>query len=323
LEKFFGWKFVNEYTLLEALTKAGDCDTITPKARKAMSELGDILSGLRKIVDEVPVTTLLDSLLKRIDYLHFLDDGTPQGESRKENVRELLSVTQEYSEIGLDGFLEEVSLVSDLDSADMTSDAVTLMTLHAAKGLEFPVVFMAGLEETIFPHSRALYDQNEMEEERRLMYVGMTRAREELYLLCATSRMLYGGVQHNPPSRFLSEIDANFQEDSGSFGFNEGGRGVFGQAGGHASGASGGMFGGFESASFRNTPEPGILGAPKQEEFDDGPRYVPDLNEGDAVKHQVFGQGTIVEMDGDVATIYFKGKGAKKLNISFAPLEKL
>ncbi len=327
LENFFGWKYVNQFTLLDALTRAQECDSITPKARKAMSELGDILSGLRNIVEETPVTTLLDSLLKRIDYLHYLDDGTPQGESRKENVKELLSVTQEYQELGLDGFLEEVSLVSDLDSADMSSDAVTLMTLHAAKGLEFPVVFMAGLEETIFPHSRALYDQNEMEEERRLMYVGMTRAREELYLLCATSRMLFGGVQHNPPSRFLSEIDANFQEDSGSFGFNQGGRGVYGQSGGHGSGASGGMaggmFGGFESYSMQNTPEPGILGVPAKEEFDDGPRYVPDLNEGDAVKHQVFGQGTIVEMDGDVATIYFKGKGAKKLNISFAPLEKL
>src|SRR6185503_2908682 len=113
--------------------------------------------------------------------------------------------------VGLDGFLEEVSLVSDLDSADFDGNAVTLMTLHAAKGLEFPVVFMPGLEETLFPHSRALYDQSEMEEERRLCYVGMTRAREELYMTYASSRMLYGGVQHNPPSRFLSEINAQFQ----------------------------------------------------------------------------------------------------------------
>src|SRR6185503_15775562 len=116
--------------------------------------------------------------------------------------------------VGLDGFLEEVSLVSDLDSADFDGNAVTLMTLHAAKGLEFPVVFMPGLEETVFPHSRALYDQSEMEEERRLCYVGMTRARSELYLIYATSRMLYGGTQHNPPSRFLSEIDAQFQTDN-------------------------------------------------------------------------------------------------------------
>jgi DNA helicase-2/ATP-dependent DNA helicase PcrA len=321
LENFFAWQRMNQFTLLDALSRAAECTDITPKARKALSELGDILRSLREVMVDVPVTGLVDSLLRRIDYLHYLDDGTPQGESRQENVRELLSVTQEYQEMGLDGFLEEVSLVSDLDSADMTSDAITLMTLHAAKGLEFPVVFMPGLEETIFPHSRALYDQNEMEEERRLMYVGMTRAREELYLLCATSRMLYGGVQHNPPSRFLSEIDANFQEDSGSYGFNTGARGVYGQSGGHGQG--GGGFNSFAFDSIRNTPEPGVLGAPKDEFVDDGPRYVPDIGEGDTVKHQVFGQGTVVEMDGDVATIYFKGKGAKKLNISFAPLEKM
>ncbi|HSH18686.1 MAG TPA: UvrD-helicase domain-containing protein [Candidatus Saccharimonadales bacterium] len=322
LENFFAWQRMHGLTLLEALTRAAECTEITPKARKALTELGNILSSLRNIMDDVPVTGLLDSLLRRIDYLHYLEDGTLQGESRVENVKELLSVTQEYQEMGLDGFLEEVSLVSDLDSADMSSDAVTLMTLHAAKGLEFPVVFMVGLEETIFPHSRALYDQNEMEEERRLMYVGMTRAREELYLLCATSRMLFGGVQHNPPSRFLAEIDANFQADSGSFGFGMSPRGVYGQSGGHGQG--GGGFNSFAMNSIRNTPEPGILGTPKEDDFvDDGPRYVPDLGEGDGVRHQVFGVGTIVELDGDVATIYFKGKGAKKLNISFAPLEKL
>src|SRR6185437_5586261 len=141
---------------------------------------------------------------------------------RQENVKELLSVDQEYQNMGLEGFLEEVALVSDVDSADFGSDAVILMTLHAAKGLEFPVVFMIGMEETIFPHSRALYDQAEMEEERRLCYVGMTRAREELYMICATGRLLYGGTQHNPPSRFLSEIDGNFQADSGSFGYQDG-----------------------------------------------------------------------------------------------------
>ncbi len=309
LVTFLAWQRMNGYSLQQALTMAGECKELTPKARKALSELGDILASLRSLIDEVSVTGLLDSLLRRIDYLKYLDDGTPQGESRQENVKELLSVTQEYQDMGLAGFLEEVSLVSDLDSADMSSDAVTLMTMHAAKGLEFPVVFMPGLEETIFPHSRALYDQSEMEEERRLCYVGMTRAREELYLICATSRMLYGGVQHNPPSRFLSEIDANFQSDAGSFGYDSG----------YDSG--GGMFKSFEQAS-RNQPAPGLLGAPK-DAVDDGPRYVPDLSEGDGVKHQVFGIGTIVEMDGDVATIYFKGKGAKKLNVSFAPLEKL
>jgi DNA helicase-2/ATP-dependent DNA helicase PcrA len=288
LLNFFAWQSGQQLSLLQALQQAEDCADLTPKARKSLSELGDILASLREVSEDASVSGLIDSLLRRIDYLHYLDDGTPQGEARQENVRELLSVAREYQDEGLAGFLEEVALVSDLDSADFTGDAVTLMTLHAAKGLEFPVVFMAGLEESILPHSRALYDQGEMEEERRLCYVGMTRARQELYMTYASSRMLYGGVQHNPPSRFLSEIDGEFQST-----------------------------GGFET--------PTLLGAPSSPTATalDEPRYVPDLNEGDKVRHQVFGLGTVMEIEGDNAVIYFKGKGTRKLNISFAPLEKL
>jgi len=291
LENFFGWQRTQGLSMLQALTEVEHCDVLTPKAHKALGELGDMFVSLRNIVEDVPVAALIDSLLRRLDYLHFLDDKTPQGEARQENVRELLSVAQEYQDVGLAGFLEEVALVSDLDSADFNGDAVTLMTLHAAKGLEFPVVFMTGLEETIFPHSRALYDQSEMEEERRLCYVGMTRAREELYMVYATARMLYGGVQHNPPSRFLSEIDAEFQPDSG-FGVQD---------------------------IFASSP----LAAPQQKIDMSEPRYVPELNEGDGVRHQVFGMGTVLEIEGDTATVYFKGKGTRKLNIAFAPLEKL
>jgi len=279
-------------TLFAALQQVNNCPGLTPKARQALAELGDILASLREIMDSATVAGLIDSLLRRIDYLHYLDDGSAQGEARQENVKELLSVAQEYQDAGLAGFLEEVALVSDLDSADFNGDAVTLMTLHAAKGLEFPVVFMTGLEESIFPHSRALYDQSEMEEERRLCYVGMTRARQELYMTYASSRMLYGGVQHNPPSRFLSEVDGDLQTVSS-----------------------------FEpSFSFQPTNTGTRLSTAASSTE---PRYVPELNEGDGVKHQVFGHGTVLEIDGDTAVIYFKGKGARKLNISFAPLEKL
>ncbi len=291
LQNFFGWQQVESLSLQQALTEVGRCDSLTPKARKSLGELGDILTSLRVTMEDASVAGLIDSLLRRIDYLHALDDSTPQGEARIENVKELLSVAQEYQDLGLAGFLEEVSLVSDLDSADFDGNAVTLMTLHAAKGLEFPVVFMTGLEETIFPHSRALYDPAEMEEERRLCYVGMTRAREELYMLYATSRMLYGGLQHNPPSRFLSEIDAQFQVANTSF-------------------------------DSYNAP-PTLLGAPKQDEYNQEPRYVPELNEGDSVRHQIFGIGTVVDIDGDTVTVYFKGRGTRKLNSSFAPIEKL
>lgn len=285
LQTFFAWQEAQGLTLDQALRQANDCPDLTPKARQAFSELGDTLDSLRKIIDDASVTGLIDSLLRRLDYLHYLDDGSPQGEARQENVRELLSVAQEYQEVGLEGFLEEVALLSDLDSADFQGDAVTLMTLHAAKGLEFPVVFMIGLEESILPHSQALYDQSEMEEERRLCYVGMTRARQELYMIHAASRLLYGGVQHNPPSRFLSEIDSDAQTVGDSYSGNSA----------------------ETEASFSL----------------DEPRYVPDLNEGDGVRHQVFGTGTVMEVDGDTAVVYFKGKGMRKLNVSFAPLEKL
>ncbi len=281
LQTFFQWQAGQGLTLSSALTEVDKCIGLTPKARKGLFEMGELLDRMRELVDEAALTGLIDSLIKRLDYMSFLDDKTLQGESRQENVRELLSVAQDYQDLGLDGFLEEVSLMSDLDNAKLGGNTVTLMTLHAAKGLEFPVVFMTGLEETVFPHSRVLYDQSEMEEERRLCYVGMTRAKQELYLINASSRMLYGGMQHNPPSRFLSEIDAEFAQ-----------------------------------------PDYGMLVAP----MDDFSQVVPEieLNDGDSVKHQVFGVGTVLDLEGDTATIYFKKtKSTKKLNITFAPLEKL
>ena len=304
LQGFFTWQLNNDLTLFEALQQAAQCPGITAKARNALSELGDILASLRILMDETTVAGLIDSLLRRINYLAYLSDGSPQGDARQENVKELLSVAQEYQDVGLDGFLEEVALVSDLDSANFDGDAVTLMTLHAAKGLEFPVVFMCGLEESIFPHSRALYDPSEMEEERRLCYVGMTRARQELYMIHASSRLLYGGVQHNPPSRFLSEIDAEFTTNVNDNSFAD----AFG--GGHQQHQDD------YEAEWQPGSQPKVV-------LDVEPRYVPDLAEGDGVRHQIFGIGTVMELDGDTAVVYFKGKGTRKLNISFAPLEKI
>lgn len=292
LQNFLQWKQEYGLTLLDALITAGQCTAVTSKARNGLQELADIVISLRSVMPDTAVASIIESLVGRLDYYNYLNDGTIQGESRQENVKELLTVAEQYQDLGLDGFLEEVSLVSDIDQADLSGNVVTLMTLHSAKGLEFPVVFMAGMEETIFPHSRALYDQHEMEEERRLCYVGMTRAREELYMIHASARMLYGGMQHNPPSRFLSEIDAesiienSFLQNNSSF--------------------------------MQDFNEPIITS-----DQSDEPRYVPELYEGDGVKHQIFGLGTVLELDGDVATIYFKGKGSKKINIAFASIEKL
>lgn len=294
LQTFYEYKSQHNLGLFEALQQVSDMP-VTGKAQKGLLEVADIVASYRELLDETELPALLDSLVRRISFIQYLDDGSLQGESRAENVKELLSVAQDYQEMGLEGFLEEVSLLSDLDSMDSSSNAVTLMTLHAAKGLEFPVVFMVGLEETIFPHSRALYDQSEMEEERRLCYVGMTRAKEELYLLHASSRMLYGGVQHNPPSRFISEIDASLIETQSRY------------------------------STFSNqqpAAKPADSFNQEMPDYDDSQEMIQ-LEEGDKVRHQLFGEGTVVELHGENATIYFKGKGSKRLNISFAPLQKL
>ena len=327
LDNFFRWQQDNNMTLLEALTEVATSDVLTAKAMKGLSELADMLATMRDIMKDASPSGVIDSLVRRLDYYHYLSDGTPQSESRIENVKELISVANSYEEQGMDVFLEEVSLVSDVDQADFEGNAVTLMSLHASKGLEFPVVFMIGMEETVFPHSRALYDQSEMEEERRLCYVGMTRAREELYMTYASGRMLYGGVQHNPPSRFLSEVDAKFMPSDNSHAF--GGAGAYSATTLRSTGSTMGFGGGAVEGIPRRTQRSGYDGGGIRSDrtpettYSDEPRYVPELNEGDTVKHQLFGIGTIVEMDGDNATIYFKGKGAKKLNIGFAPLEKL
>ena len=304
LENFTQWRFANGYTLEEALTQAGTCGTVTGKAKKGLVELGDILSALRLIADDTAPAQLIGDLVRRIDYLNYLDDGTPQGESRKENVGELIGVAKDHTDVGLAGFLEDTALISDLDTTDFNGDSVTLMTLHAAKGLEFPVVFMVGMEETIFPHSRALYDQSEMEEERRLCYVGMTRAREELYMMYATRRSLYGSEQHNPPSRFLAESGAEMQVDMST----------------RFQGLSDmkNSYNDFDQSIDYDEPSYDINQDVQQE-----PHYVPELDEGDVVRHKIFGEGRVVEIDGNNVTIFFKGRGTKKLDVAFAPLEKL
>lgn len=296
LQNFLAWAAAEKFTLREAIERAEDCDSLSGKARAGMISLSRTLCDFRAQADVLLPDVLIEQLVKKIQYFAYLDDGTPKGESRQENVRELIGVAQAYQSVGLSSFLEEVALISDLDNLQAGDDVVTLMTLHSAKGLEFPVVFMTGMEETVFPHSRSLYDQTEMEEERRLCYVGMTRAREELYLLYALSRSLYGGDQHNIPSRFIGEISGEHVEEQTimpSFGQYQNDE--------------------MSQEGFDNVP---VVN-------NDEPRYVPDLNEGDMIRHDVFGQGTIVELSGDVATVYFKKKGVKKLNIAFAALEKV
>lgn len=291
VQKFLDWQANSGFGLTDALLQIDLCPSLTPKARAAFGVLGVLLQDMSNQVEKIGLPELIDVVIKRTGYEQHLDDGSLQAEDRLQNVRELITVAKEYEALGLAGFLEEVALISDLDSVDDVADSVTLMTLHAAKGLEFPVVFMIGCEESIFPHSRAFYDQDEMEEERRLCYVGMTRAREELYLTHAAGRMLYGGVQHNPPSRFLADIDGSAREEiAPMFGYG--------------------------------------MDAPAQPFGPAGsePRYVPEdmeLEVGDMVRHKVFGQGQVVDIDGTTISISFAGRGVKKLNVEFAPLERI
>jgi len=169
-----------------------------------------MLEEMRESSKKLNVSQLIESVSFKTGYKDFLLDGTEEGEMRWENVEELKSVG-ERSE-NLDEFLEKVALVSEIDNYDQQADAVTLMTLHNAKGLEFPVVFMVGMEEGLFPHVRSIMDPSQLEEERRLCYVGMTRACKRLYLSWAQSRMIYGAVSQSQPSRFLSDIPEDLIE---------------------------------------------------------------------------------------------------------------
>jgi len=159
---------------------------------------------------ELTPADLIEYVAEESEYKKMILDGTDEGEGRWENIEELKSVAQKYTK--LEDFLQEISLISDVDNYDVNAERITLMTMHNAKGLEFPVVFIVGAEEGLFPHVRSLMEPMEMEEERRLAYVGVTRAKERLYMTYAQSRMIYGNIQNNISSRFIDEIPEEYRE---------------------------------------------------------------------------------------------------------------
>src|SRR4029077_20263825 len=191
----------------------GDLPAIAPRARSLLADFAALVRRLRARIGVLALPELLDEVLEASGYRAMLADGSEDGEERWANLLELRGVTTRYDDLtpddALDRLLEETALVADQDSYEGDADAVTLITLHAAKGLEFPVVFIAGLEEGLFPHSRALDDEKELEEERRLAYVGITRAKRRLYLSHAWRRATWGMGQPTVPSRFLLEIPAD------------------------------------------------------------------------------------------------------------------
>ncbi|HET6746969.1 MAG TPA: UvrD-helicase domain-containing protein [Candidatus Saccharimonadales bacterium] len=205
LEKFLVWQGTSGLDIISALTNVEQTSSLTPRAKTALETLGELLRLLQaKISSDTPPAELIELLINKTGYRDFILDGTPQAEDREANLGSLISDAKTFA--SLSDFLEEVALMSSADTSSDT-EKVTLMTMHAAKGLEFPVVFMVGMEEGILPHSR-VYEAgpSELEEERRLCYVGMTRAREELHLSYAQSRLQFGQRGYSSPSRFLEDM---------------------------------------------------------------------------------------------------------------------
>lgn len=232
LKKYKDYAHEKGIDLIEGINDIGKIGGISTKAASGLKEFQKIISDIREKKEVFGLQDMIEYAMKRSGYFSYLDTLTDknvegmEGEIRKENLKELLSVIYEFSkgkeEYSLTAFLEEVTLISDVDSYSEETEAVTLMTLHSAKGLEFKTVFMIGMEEGIFPHSRTLMDVSEMEEERRLCYVGVTRAMERLYLLYAAKRLIYGDIQHYPVSRFLGDIpshllNGNFENENLDF----------------------------------------------------------------------------------------------------------
>jgi len=209
------WAARQRITLSQALFHLLDESVEAPfntRARKALAAFAAALLDWHQQRDVLTPAEMVRRVLEGTRYLDYLDDGTPEGQSRVENVLEFRGVAETYGHLPLSTFLEEVALVSDVDTRDDDVQAPSLLTLHAAKGLEFPVVFIAGLEEGVLPHTRSMDDPSQMQEERRLMYVGLTRAKERVYLVYAFRRSLYGDSSANMPSRFLYDIPADVRD---------------------------------------------------------------------------------------------------------------
>jgi DNA helicase II / ATP-dependent DNA helicase PcrA len=210
VEELRAWADSRGATLWQAVEAAGDNPNLAPRARTSLGSFAELVRGLMSLAQVEPPSAVFDAVGERTGLRETIVDGTEQGEERWQNVVELRNHAAEFDEIaapeGLARFLEEVALVSDQDTLEDRTDRVTLITLHAAKGLEFPVVFIVGLEEGLLPHKRALEDDRELEEERRLAYVGMTRAKDRLYLVHAHHRSTYGVGSASEPSRFLTEL---------------------------------------------------------------------------------------------------------------------
>lgn len=317
------------------------------RTRNALVEFYDMIEALNRMVEYLSVTELTEKVLEMSQYrLELQNENTLESRSRLENIDEFLSVTMEFEKNNEDkslvSFLTDLALIADIDSMndadEEQQDAVTLMTMHSAKGLEFPIVFIVGMEEGVFPHSRAFLDNEELEEERRLAYVGITRAEQQLFLSCAQMRTLFGRTTANPPSRFLDEIPEELKEDTmvardryrrgGNVGGSYGSRG-FGSNGG-------GNFGGGRSLDAMSRSGSTASAASSTSRVTvSTPAAAPKLAggggsfaAGDKVQHGKWGTGTIVAVKGtgndmELQIAFPAPVGVKRLLAGFAPITKV
>ncbi|MGW3109894.1 DNA helicase PcrA [Streptomyces sp. NPDC001091] len=309
----------------QALKRVDEAYGMAARSTNAVRRFNALMDDLRTVVESgAGPATVLEAVLERTGYLAELQASTdPQDETRIENLQELAAVALEFEQEREDGeqgtlaeFLERVALVADSDQIPDEEDGdgvITLMTLHTAKGLEFPVVFLTGMEDGVFPHMRALSQTKELEEERRLAYVGITRARERLYLTRASLRSAWGQPSYNPPSRFLEEIPATHLE--------------WKRTGASAAPAFGKAASSVASTLSSSRSRSSAAGASGFATRRTGDKPVVSLAIGDRVTHDQFGLGTVVAVAGEgdkaQATIDFGAGNSKRLLLRYAPVEKL
>ena len=299
-------------SLFEALSSTDEIP-VTKRAKASLENFAAMIFDLLNDIEGKDVLSLIETVIKQTGYGDMLDkeaEHDPQGESRKENVGEFLSVAKDYMDSNPDGnlqdFLENVALVSDVDDFESSDSKVTLMTLHAAKGLEFPVVFLTGLDEGLFPHSRTLLDPSQVEEERRLAYVGITRAERQLYVTNAITRTMYGRISAYMPSRFLAEIPPQLMEDY------------------HRKSA---MPQSRSTATVPGRQRVSILTKPVASSLPKKHAVTDTYAKGDKVRHKIWGIGTVLQVIGEGANmqmkIQFPTKGVRQVVVKYAPLEKI
>ena len=318
-------------SMLEAMARPEFLSGLTAKPRAAAQELVGMLLELNNEQEELTVGDIYDAILVKSGYLPALQEqDTVEADGRIENLMEFKSVILEKEKeaedsddgpgkLTLEAFLESLSLMSDIDNHDPDQDAVALMTLHSAKGLEFPVVFMPGMELGIFPSYRTIERNEGLEEERRLCYVGMTRAKQRLFLTSAEQRMLYGKTDRASESPFLKEIDKKYMT----------GDAVYEKRG------DGDSFDRYSVKSYNYSSGPYISPLSSARSSSSNAKSISqllkpahtvstsDLAPGDRVKHDKFGEGTVIELNGSVVTVIFDSVGTKKLAADKAPMKKI